>query len=154
MKKSVNPLINIYIDTNVLLNYLTGQDADITAMRYIFSQRRKENLFTSSLALVQTVTQLQKGNKQNGRKPYDSTKAGRLIAELMKKITVLELTDEDITNGINLAKKDLEDSIHFAISKKAECKAVITNNIKDFSCFTEIKALSPTKLSVIKQRIN
>ncbi len=57
--------IRIYIDTNVLINYCTGQQSDVQTLRYIFSQRRKENLFTSSLAIVQTIANLQ--TKKNSR---------------------------------------------------------------------------------------
>ncbi|MBR7023549.1 MAG: hypothetical protein IKI09_08810 [Bacteroidales bacterium] len=45
-------IIKVYIDTNVLVNYATGQEEDVAALNYIFKKRRKEALFTSSLALV------------------------------------------------------------------------------------------------------
>jgi len=60
----------IYVDTNVLINYCTGQSNDVKALQYIFSKRRKEMLFTSSLAVVQTITKLQSGSKQHNRKAY------------------------------------------------------------------------------------
>jgi predicted nucleic-acid-binding protein len=58
----------IYVDTNVLVNYCTGQTADVSALKYIFSKRRKEALFTSSLAVVQVITQLQSDSKMYNRK--------------------------------------------------------------------------------------
>jgi predicted nucleic acid-binding protein len=42
----------IYLDTNVLINYCTGQAKEREALEYLFRTRRKEVLFTSSLALV------------------------------------------------------------------------------------------------------
>ena len=53
-------IVKVYIDTNVLVNYVTGQQDDVSVMNYLFKVRRKETLFTSSLALAQTITQLQK----------------------------------------------------------------------------------------------
>ena len=60
----------IYVDTNVLINYCTGQSNDVKALQYIFLKRRKEALFTSSLAVVQTITKLQSESKQYKRKAY------------------------------------------------------------------------------------
>ena len=54
----------IYVDTNVLINYCTGQTDDVIALRYIFTKRRKEILFTPYLAIVQTISKLQSDNKQ------------------------------------------------------------------------------------------
>lgn len=42
--------IHIYVDTNVLINYCTNQKSDVDALNYVFKKRRKEVLFTSSLA--------------------------------------------------------------------------------------------------------
>jgi len=47
---------HIYVDTNVLVDYYTGQDDAVACLKYLFSINRKENLFTSTLALVQTVS--------------------------------------------------------------------------------------------------
>lgn len=35
--------IRIYVDTNVLVNYCTGQQADVDALTYVFSKRRRES---------------------------------------------------------------------------------------------------------------
>lgn len=154
MTKHSTSVIKVYIDTNVLVNYITGQKADIDALDYIFKKRRKEVLFTSSLALVQAITQLQKGNKKNGRKGYDSARAGKEISELKKRMTVLDLTEADIDKGIIIAEKDLEDSIHLAVCLKVGCQAVVTNNVSDFSSFADIKTLDAGNIGVIKQRIS
>jgi predicted nucleic-acid-binding protein len=58
----------IYVDTNVLVDYYTGRQDAVSCLKYLFVTSRKENLFTSSLALVQTVSQLQKKNVQRKRK--------------------------------------------------------------------------------------
>ncbi len=79
-------IIKVYIDTNVLVNYVTGQQDDVLVMNYLFKVRRKETLFTSSLALVQTITQLQKGNRLKGRKPFDKTQTDNAVSELKQKL--------------------------------------------------------------------
>ncbi|MDR1652310.1 MAG: hypothetical protein LBS01_01415 [Prevotellaceae bacterium] len=60
-------ITRVYVDTNVLINYCTGQNNDVSALRYVFAKRRKEALFTSSLAVVQTIAKLQAGSKQHKR---------------------------------------------------------------------------------------
>jgi len=52
---SSRKITRIYVDTNVLINYCTEQSADVKALHYIFSKRRKEALFTSSLAVVYSI---------------------------------------------------------------------------------------------------
>ena len=153
MTTRTESIIKVYIDTNVLVNYITGQTADVTSLNYLFKKRRKETLFTSSLAVVQTITQLQKGNRKNGRKPYDNLQTSLAISELKKRITVLDLTEADIDEGIKEISKDLEDSIHYVLCRKVGCEAIMTNNVSDFSCFTKVRKLDPRYFGTIKQRI-
>ena len=117
--------IRIYIDTNVLVNYCTGQQADVDALTYIFSKRRRETLFTSSLAIVQTITQLQKSNKS--RKAFDRASVVELMNKLMTKFSVIELSKNDLNRGFAYENKDVEDSIHYALCEKLKCDTILTN---------------------------
>jgi predicted nucleic acid-binding protein len=145
--------IRIYIDTNVLINYCTGQQSDVQTLRYIFSQRRKENLFTSSLAIVQTIANLQ--TKKKTRKAFSRTAAILKLDGIIQKLTVLDLTYDDIKTGFNQSNDDVEDSVHYALSQKAKCDAILTNNISDFAIFYNVMKLSPQMgLSTIKSDIN
>jgi len=128
----------IYVDTNVLINYCTGQNNDVSALKYIFSKRRKEVLFTSSLAVVQTITKLQSGSKQYNRKAYSSETTIKKLNELLTKFTVLDLSLSDIKAGFKLLNSDVEDSIHYVLSQKMKCDAILTNNKKDFALFDVI----------------
>lgn len=83
-------LRRIYVDTNVLINYCTGQNADTQTLKYIFSKRRKEILFTSSLAIAQTISRLQSGNKARNRKAYTREITIDKLNELLQKFTVLD----------------------------------------------------------------
>ena len=87
----------IYLDTNVLINYCTGQAKEREALEYLFRTRRKEVLFTSSLALVQTITNLQ--TKKKARRAYNKEETSKLIDGLLPKMTVLDLTAADVTKG-------------------------------------------------------
>ena len=118
----------IYVDTNVLINYCTSQSKDVQALKYVFSKRRKEVLFTSSLAVVQTISRLQSGNKSRKRKAYSRENTIEKLNDLLQKFTVLDLSLSDINSGFNLNNSDIEDSIHYVLCQKAKCDAILTNN--------------------------
>ena len=145
-------LRKIYIDTNVLINYCTGQEADTEKLDYIFRTRRKEIVFTSSLALVQTISNLQ--TKKKTRDAFTKQETQDAIKRLTSKITSINLTADDVTEGLGLEGKDIEDNIHFVLARKMKCEVILTNNLSDFSKFQSVKRISPKmSLSAIKRVI-
>jgi len=133
-----NKITRIYVDTNVLINYCTGQSNDVSALKYVFSKRRREVLFTSSLAVVQTITKLQSGSKQYNRKAYSRETTIEKLNEILPKFTVLNLSLSDIKEGFKLLNSDVKDNIHYVLSQKMKCDAILTNNKKDFVFFDVI----------------
>lgn len=149
---SSSKIKRIYVDTNVLINYCTEQSADVKALHYIFSKRRKEALFTSSLAIVQTVTKLQSGSKQYLRKGYSRETTIKKLDGILPRFTVLDLSLLDIQSGFNHLNSDLEDNVHYVLSQKMKCNAILTNNIKDFAFFKDVTAIE-SNLALLKQKI-
>ena len=144
--------IRIYVDTNVLVNYCTGQQADVDVLTYVFSKRRRESLFTSSLSIVQAITQLQKSTKS--RKAMDRTAVVELMNKLMTKFSVIDLTKVDLNRGFSFENKDVEDSIHYALCEKLKCDTILTNNLSDFEYFKKVKKISPAMgLALIKMKV-
>jgi predicted nucleic acid-binding protein len=139
--------IHIYVDTNVLINYCTNQKKDVDALTYVFKKRRKEVLFTSSLAIVQTVTNLQ--TKKAKRKAFSKDEVFVLLDKLFSKFTVIDLTIDDIIKSRYEIGNDVEDCVHAILSKKKKCFAILTNNISDFSSFKDICIL-PVSLGYLK----
>jgi predicted nucleic acid-binding protein len=135
----------------VLINYCTGQSADVSALNYVFTRKRREVLFTSSLSIVQTIAKLQAGSKQYNRKGYSRKITIEKLNGLLHKFTVLDLTLSDIKAGFNFLNSDMEDSVHFVLSQKAKCDAILTNNRKDF-VFFNIDTL-PTNLTFPKSEL-
>jgi len=142
----------IYVDTNVLINYCTEKNADVKALHYVFTKRRKEALFTSSLAIVQTISKLQSGSRQYLRKGYSREITIKKLDEILPKFTVLDLLLSDIKSGFHHLNSDLEDNVHYVLSQKMKCNAILTNNIKDFAFFKDIAAIEPN-LALLKQKI-
>jgi predicted nucleic acid-binding protein len=141
----------IYVDTNVLANYFTRQPADVQCLDYLFLRVRKEILFTSSLAVVQTVSVLQTGKK--GRKAFTREAAVESGELLYTKFSVIDLSAHDVKKGFQYLNNDVEDSVHYVLSKKLKCSIIITNNVGDFADFGNVVALSPKNISGIKSVI-
>jgi len=120
-------ITSIYVDTNVLINYCTEHENDVQMLKYIFSKRRKEVLFTSSLAVVQTITKLQSGSKQYSRKAYSRETTIEKLNEILPKFTVLDLSLSDIKTGFSLLNRDIEDSeglLNLLSTKYLQCKVL------------------------------
>jgi predicted nucleic acid-binding protein len=149
---SSRTMTRIYVDTNVLINYCTGQSDDVQALKYVFSKRRKEVLFTSSLAVVQTITKLQSGSKPNNRKAFSREKTITMLNEILSKFTVIDLSFFDITTGFNFLNGDIEDNVHYVLSQKMKCDAILTNNRKDFVFFKDVSTIK-SDLSYLKQKV-
>ncbi len=145
-----NDLVHIYVDTNVLINYCTNQTNDVDVLNYIFSKRRREVLFTSSLAIVQTITNLQ--TKKPSRKPFTKQQIYKVLDLFNSKFTVIDLTNSDINNAKRENGDDVEDCVHSILAKKKKCVALLTNNVSDFNNFSELFIL-PMKLNYIKTLI-
>ena len=149
---SICKVIRIYVDTNVLINYCTRQKNDVKALRYVFSKRRKEVLFTSSLAIVQTISKMQSAGKSDKRKAYSRETTIKKLDEILPKFTVLDLSFSDIKASFNHLNSDIEDNVHYVLSQKMKCNAILTNNIKDFTFFKDVSVIEPN-LALLKQKI-
>ena len=148
-------ILNIFIDTNVLANFFTGQKPDIDCLQYIFSKRKKEHLFTSSLALVQVAQVLQTG-KGKKRKKFDVEQTNDCLTKLISKFNILELSQKDVTNSFELdpINQDVEDRVQYKISQKVNCKGIITNDISHYNNFLGIRVFSPKDIPYMKKHLN
>lgn len=131
----------IYVDSNVIINYCTGVREDVEVLGYIFRKRRRESLFTSSLAIVQTISNLQ--TKKKSRKAFSKQETITKLNSIINKFMVLDLTMNDVTNGFGSDSEDIEDGVHYSLSQKRKCDAILTNNVSDYLSFKEILRITP-----------
>ena len=141
----------IYVDTNVLANYFIGQFEDLQCLDYLFAKVRKEILFTSSLAVVQAVSILQ--TKKKNRKAFTREKAIESGRQIYKKFSIIDLAGKDVESSFEQLNKDVEDNVHYVLSKKLKCDIIITNNTSDFAYFWDTVALSPKNIPNIRKMI-
>lgn len=134
--------IRVYVDSNALINFFTQQKNEKDAFKYLFEKRRREVLFTSTLAIAQTISNLQ--TKKKTRAKFSKEKTNQIVDFIKTKFTILEFSKTDIENARNNNKsEDFEDCIHYEISQKKNCDCIITNNIKDFTNF-QLPVLQPS----------
>ena len=142
-----NKAENIYIDSNVLINYCTGRGVGRDGLSYLFSKVKKDRLFTSSLAIVQTIAQLQKGGYDSKTKKrrvaFSRELTVSLIKKMLSKVTVIDFTFKDLETGMAIPNKDLEDNIQYVVRQTKNCKYLITNNKKDFEFFKVLTKIEP-----------
>jgi len=142
----------VYVDTNVLVNYFTSQVNDVQCLDYIFQKRRKDILFTSSLAKVQMASILQ--TKKNNRHKFTRAEIAECNEKINHKFSIIDLTDDDIQNGVVENNEDVEDNVHYILADKLKCNIIITNNTSDFYCFRgKMTALTPKDMKSIKEAI-
>lgn len=129
-------IISVYLDTNILVNYCSGQDEDIKIVKYLTEVRFAQNLYVSALSVAQTVSIIQ--SRKAKTKETKRLEIKRL-QEVLKKITVVGLTDKEIINSFEMYNKlnsiDIEDTIHYFVAKKIKCDAIVTHNKSDFLAF-------------------
>jgi len=65
---------------------------------------------------------------------------------------VLDLSFSDIKASFNHLNSDIEDNVHYVLSQKIKCNAILTNNIKDFTFFKDVSVIEPN-LALLKQKI-
>lgn len=136
-----NAIINVYIDANVLINYCTGKGLGKEGLSYVFKKFKRNHLFTSSLAMVQTIAELQKKKKE--RDAFSKKQTIEFIKKLSSKITVVDFTFNQIEKAFSYDSNDIEDNIQYQISQINNCDAILTNNLKDFRIFKDVEKLLP-----------
>jgi len=138
----------VYIDTNVLINYCTGVKDDVKALNYIFSKKRKEVLFSSSLSAVQLISCLQTKRKTRGIMSKNAVI--EKLNKFMPKFTFISLNIEDVVSAYNNNGDDLEDCVQFQLSQKMKCGIIVTNDLNGFSDMPIVRVSPKMGLSTIK----
>lgn len=139
----------IYIDANVLINYCTGQADDRAELRGLFSAKSSALLYTSNLAIVQTIAKLQTKTKKRNALTLDEIK--KYIQYFYSHITVCEVSNQIIKRAMEMTSGvDMEDNIHFQISQSVKCNTILTNNKKDYAPYP-VYVVVPGKLKYGKR---
>lgn len=144
----------LYVDTNILVNYCTGNGRGREELIYIFKQRDRGRveIYTSALCLVQTMSQLQIPRERYNRERFDGKKTAHHIKKLLSEFKILKLDKNHVKKAILENNDDMEDNVQYQILKEAGCKAIFTDNQKDFKSFPGLIRIEPI-MGMVKARI-
>ncbi|GHT64903.1 hypothetical protein FACS189451_12610 [Bacteroidia bacterium] len=143
---------SVYVDTNVLRNFFTEQPIDVDCLRFVFSKRKKEKLFTSSFAVGQVLSGLQKSS--HNRAGFSKEKTIEKGKYIYQKFSLIDFTGKDLIDSFELHGKDVEDNVHYLLSQKRKCKIIITHDKTDFSKYGNVFVVKPSQLSYLKTLID
>jgi predicted nucleic acid-binding protein len=130
-------MISIFIDTNILIDFLSDRKPHSNYAEKIFelANEGKLNLFTSSHSFATTHYIL--------KKHISEKELRSILLELLELITILPIDVEIIKKGLKSSIKDFEDSIQaYSASTLNEISYIVTRNIKDFKN-SKILAITP-----------
>jgi predicted nucleic-acid-binding protein len=132
----------IFVDSNILIGaYVSKNQMDKNCLQYLFTLQGKK-LYTSSLSIIHLISFLKNREK--------SEKTKKIVRYLLTKFYVISVQEQDIINSLNIEYPDMEDNIQYVVCNKLSCYFFITNNLRDYSGFLNIKAITPSRVSLFK----
>ncbi len=135
----------IFLDTNVVLDYLMERGDFYKDSEYIFQAAYNDEveLCLSSLSFsnIAYIT----------RKKFSKDELYELLTELRKMVTCTKVDDRVVDAAITGKAKDFEDALQYFSAIQAGVDCIVTRNTKDFE-FAKIKVLTPNEF--LAQYIN
>jgi predicted nucleic acid-binding protein len=131
--------MNIFVDTNVLLDVMLNRDNFYNDSRAVFDiiESNDINAFISAVSMTTIFYILRKFKRS-------ITDAYSLMDDLTALFTIAPVTENTITNAMALRWKDFEDAVQCISAQEVNAKYIITRNKADFITF-EIPCLSPSE---------
>jgi predicted nucleic acid-binding protein len=115
-----------FIDTNILLDVLTGREPFYENSAIIWSLVEKElvkgHISAISVNNVYYIVKKQKGQSE----------AEKVVDKILKDFKVIPLTYEILKLARTIKEKDFEDIIQYFSALQTGCDFIITRNKKDF----------------------
>jgi len=116
----------IFIDTNVMLDFLGEREPFYESIAKIASLAEKEKL-------TMVVSPISFATVNYFLSKYESSKVAR---EKLRKFKILSkictIDERTIEKGLNSSIKDFEDALQYFGATESECDIIITRNGKDF----------------------
>ncbi len=99
-------------------------------------------LYVASFSLVQVISTLSRARQT------DATIREELY-RILSHFELVNLSEADIAAALALQGRDLEDVLQYAICRKAKCALLLTDNVKDFREFAEVRSVAPDKIRTV-----
>lgn len=131
---------NIFIDTDIILDFLIKREPFIESAREIFRRAEKKGIhaFVSSLSFSNLFYIL--------RKALSQQKAISVLSQFRLLVTVLSVDEDIIDAALASSFSDFEDAIQYYTAQKGSIPLILTRNIKHYKNHAHsIEILSPNE---------
>ena len=128
---------SIFIDTDVVLDFLLGREpiSSFASIIFSLSEEKKIKAYISPLTISNSYYIL--------RKIAGHAKVVKNLQKLLLITNITSISKQDVALAVNSNFKDLEDALqHFSAISHAKVDVIITRNIKDYKK-SEVPVMSP-----------
>jgi len=129
--------MNVLIDTNVILDAVTGRIPHHVSAEKLFllvaEDKLKASITASSVTDIYYLLH---------KHLHDAYQAKQVLLKLFTLFEVLDVTRSDCEKAISLPMSDYEDALLATCAKRRKLDLIITRNLKDFA-ESPVKAIAP-----------
>ena len=125
-----------FIDTDVILDFLTGREPFALDAARIFSlsEKKKISICTSGLVFSNAYYIL--------RKLGTHKKVIEKLSQLARLVEIISLPGTAVTNALSSDFNDFEDALQHYAALAADAKMIVTRNTKDYK-HSDLAVLAP-----------
>lgn len=135
--------MKVLIDTNVIIDAITGRAPYNTAAEQIFLLAAKDIISASITASA--VTDIYYLIKKHFNA---AGKAKEVLRTIFALFNVIDVGKSDCEKALELPMADYEDALLACCAKRTKADCIITRNIKDFTA-SPVKAMEPNEFLAI-----
>lgn len=129
--------MNVLIDTNVVLDAVTGRAPYHASAEKLFLLAAEDKL--SAAIIASSVTDIYYLLRKH---LHDAEQVKQVLFKLFSLFTILDVTGSDCERALTLPMSDYEDALLAACAKRNRLDLIITRNLKDFTG-SPVKAMAP-----------
>jgi len=130
----------VFVDTNVMLDFLTRREPHFFSAEKLFelSYDRKIQMVISSLSFITSHFILHKQG-------ISETSIRKLLKNVCAICKVVKIDQDTIINAISSTFVDMEDGVQYLCAVEAQADIIVTRNEKDFKQ-SQITVMHPSEL--------
>ena len=129
--------MNVLIDTNVVLDAVTGRAPYHASAEKLFLLAAEDKL--SAAIIASSVTDIYYLLRKH---LHDAEQAKQVLFKLFNLFSILDVTGSDCERALTLPMPDYENALLAACAKRNRLDLIITRNLKDFTR-SPVKAMAP-----------
>ena len=125
-----------FIDTNILIDILSGRDGSASSKRlFALAFLQKVELSMSALSLVNAIYICK-------RLKLDIDQTKEKLMSISSFVNIQDLSGQTAIDCLHCQWKDYEDATQHLTALASDCDYIVTHNLKDFT-LSQIPVLSP-----------